>query len=295
MRAIVKATVFMVLGSASFAFAQLPLPLPLPTPTPPPPPPLVTLPVALTVSGNEAQGTVELPGGIGLDLTIRFETVIGLTPSALDVSASLVNPLDPALLGRLPGLVSVPAAFPVLLRIGASASSALSFTGEYTISLHTFNLEFNPAVPLTLYKAPDGGLFQDVQKLEGRGSYRDDGGGGDFSEFMIVIDSRPIDTVIVGKFDALQATLTSNAASMPDDVVSTLQATLAQARMLYDAGVIQGAMGQMTAFAQYVKAHSGADIPDVWRANDPNRVNVAGLLRSAADTLKFSLDRKTSH
>src|SRR5437879_5714921 len=126
MRAIVKLTVCMVLGSASFAFAQLPLPTP--TPPPLPPPPLVTLPVALTVSGNEAQGTVALPGGFGLDLTISFEKVVGLTPSALDVSASLVNPLDPALVSRLLTLgdLGVPAAFPVLLHIAPSESSAMS-------------------------------------------------------------------------------------------------------------------------------------------------------------------------
>ena len=50
----------------------------------------------------------------------------------------------------------------------------------------------------------------------------------------------------------------------------------------------------MTAFSRYVKAHSGEDIPDVWRANCSPLVNVAGLLRSGADTLRFSLDRKLS-
>jgi len=50
----------------------------------------------------------------------------------------------------------------------------------------------------------------------------------------------------------------------------------------------------MRDFSRYVKAHSGADIPDVWRANCSPLVNVAGLLRSGADTLRFSLDRKLS-
>jgi hypothetical protein len=273
-RYIVKASLFIVLSSASVAFAQTPIPL--------------------TVSGNQVQGRFELPGGISGDLTITFESADGLTPTALEASASLVSPLDLALLGRLPGLVSVPVAFPVLLRIGPSASSALSFEGEYTMSLHTLNLELDCAVPKSLLKSPDGGLFQDVTKLEGRGSYRDDGSGGDFSEFMIVIDNRPIDTVIAGKFNALQATLTNYGALMPPTVVSALQTFLSQARTFYQSGDTLGAIGQMTTFSDYVKAHSGTDIPDVWRANDPNTVNVAGLLRSEADTLKFSLDRKTS-
>lgn len=290
MRAIVKATVCVVLGSASLAFAQLPLP----TPTPPP---LVTLPVALTVSGNDAQGTVELPGGIGLDLSIRFEKVVGLTPSALDVSASLVDPLDPALLSRLLSLgnLSVPAAFPVLLRIAPSESSALTFAGLYVVSLHTHNLELNPLLPLSLVKSPDGGAFRDITRSEGRGSYRDDGGGGDFSEFLIAADLRPIDTVIAGKFDDLQAILTDNAASMDPAVVSALQAQLSQALALYQAGANRDAIREMRGFSHYVKDHSGAEIPDIWRANCTPVVNVAGLLRSAADTLRFSLDRKTSN
>jgi len=44
----------------------------------------------------------------------------------------------------------------------------------------------------------------------------------------------------------------------------------------------------VTGFGYVVKAHSGAEIPDVWRAND-DAVNVAGILRSRADTLRFSL------
>ena len=294
MRAIVKATVCMVLGSAPLAFAQLPLPTPTPPPLPPPP---VTIPVALTVSGNEAQGTVVLPGDIGLDLTIRFEKVVGLTPSALDASASIVNPLDPALLSRLLtlGNLSVPAAFPVLLRIAPSESSALTFTGLYTLSLHTHNLALDPLLPLSLVKSPDGGSFRDITRSEGIGSYRDDGGGGDFSEFLIAVDLRPIDTVIAGKFDDVQAVINDNAASMPAAVVSALQAQLSQARTLYQSGATWDAIEEMGAFSNYVKDHSGADIPDVWRANCAPVVNVAGLLRSAADTLKFSLDRKTSH
>ena len=50
----------------------------------------------------------------------------------------------------------------------------------------------------------------------------------------------------------------------------------------------------MRAFSRYVKDHSGEEIPDVWRANCSPVVNVAGLLRSAADTLRFSLNRKIS-
>jgi hypothetical protein len=54
------------------------------------------------------------------------------------------------------------------------------------------------------------------------------------------------------------------------------------------------AITAITAFSQYVKDHSGADIPDVWQAGNPSLVNAAGRLRSGADTLRFSLVRKTN-
>jgi hypothetical protein len=286
MRKILTAGLFLMLG-ASGAFAQIPIATPPPIPTPP-------IPIVLTVSGKKAQADIDLPGKLGAELTITFENVVGLTPSSLDLSATVVNPLDLTLLGRLPGLVSVAGGFPVLLRIAPSASSVLSFEGTYTVSLHTHNLQLDPNIPLALFKAPDGGLFQDITLYEGRGSYRVDGGGGDFSEFLIAMDLRPIDTVIAGKFDALQGLLTTYSASMPLTVLNTLQGQLSQALALYQSGSTLGAINQMNAFSDYVREQSGDDIPNVWRAQDPTRVDVAGLLRVAAGTLRFSLDRKTN-
>jgi hypothetical protein len=283
MKSIMMASALTVLGGATAAFAQV---------LPPPP---ISVPVSLTVTDNEAFGSFDI-GGIGADITITFEHVVGLVPSALDVTATLVNPLDPALLARLPGggLVSVPVAFPVVIRISPSASSGLSFEGEYFVSFHTHNLHLDVNAPFSLFKSPDGGTFKDITKSEGRGSYRDDGGGGDFSDFLTVVDLQPINAVIEAKFDDLQSIITNNAGSMPPDVVATLQADLANARTLYHSGAIRDAIDAMRAFSSYVKAHSGADIPDVWRANCSPLVNVAGLLRSGADTLRFSLDRKLS-
>jgi hypothetical protein len=268
-------TAFILLGLAPSAFAQVVIPL--------------------TISGRGATGVIELPGGVGAELSITFEEVVGLNPAALEVSAGLVNPLDPDLLARLGGggLIVPPAAFPVLLRIDPTPTSGLSFAGTVAVSLHTHNLALTPDIPLALHSASSGGAFRDITKSEGVGSYRADGTGGGFSEFIIVVDRRAIDTVINGKFDATQALLDNYANSIPPNVRDDLQARLTQARAFHALGQTQAAIGQVTAFSALVKAHSGRDIPDVWRANDP-RVNVAGYLRAAADTVKFSLNRKAS-
>jgi hypothetical protein len=253
-----------------------------------------TIPVPLVIDGNQATATIDLPGGIDDELTLTFENSVGLDPSALEAWVSLVNPLDPALLSRLPAQVHVPLLFPLLLRIGPSASSTLSFSGVWTLGQHTHNLMLDPLLPLSLYKAEDGGPFRDITGWEGSGSYRAGGSGGDFSEFLIVIDLQAIDAVITQKFAALQALLNEHEGAMPPVVAATLQTRLAQARTRYLLGDIGGAITKMASFASYTLAHSGQDIPDVWRADDPELINVAGRLRSGAGTLIFSLSRKGS-
>jgi hypothetical protein len=278
-----SATFFLALGSASLVQAQLLPPLPPPLP--------LCVPLPMSISGNTAEGTINILG-IGADVTIGFESVVELTSANLNVSVCVINPLDPAYTSRLPALVTLNAAFPVVVRVRPRISSPLAFTGIYSFSFHTHALTLDLALPLSLLKAHDGAAFSDITNSEGVGSYRDDGSGGDFSEFLIGLDLRPIDSVITGKFAALEQLLDDNAASIPDPVEDELRALLAQALASYQSGDINQAISQVAAFADVVLVHSGPEIPDVWQASSPGVVNVAGRLRSAANTLRFSLERK---
>jgi hypothetical protein len=295
------------LGAASGAFAQTP--------------------ISLTISDNQAQGTISLSDGdVSADLTITFENPVGLTDTALEASAQIVDPQDPDLVGRLPAGTSIQSAFPVLLQIGPAASSGFSFSSVATVGLHTHNLAYSNDAPQSLLKAHDGGSFLDITASDGVGSYRVTGSLGDFSEFLIVRDARGddttcdsaiqttsvgaihaasvgevqtaiaggIDAVILGKFDALQATLTTYSGDMPLLVAIRLQARLTAARTLYLAGSLLPVVDKLTSLESYIVLHSGADIPGVWDADNPALINVAGLLRAEADTLKFSLGRKAS-
>jgi len=250
--------------------------------------------VVPTISGTELTARIELANGVAADLTITFEKVIGLNPSALALTATLINPKDVGFAGRLPDpAVSVPAAFPVVLRIDPTASSALSFEGVYKLSLYTSNLTLAANSPLRLYRAPSGGTFQDMTGFLQAGSVRAGGSGPGFSDFVIVADARLIDSVIAGKFDALQNQLSANSPAIDPAVAADLQQRLSQARSAYNAGSLAAAIDGITAFGDQVKKQSGALIPNVWRANG-GPVNVAGLLRSAADTLTFSLAFKSN-
>jgi hypothetical protein len=250
--------------------------------------------VVPTISGNELTARIELANSVAADLTITFEKVIGLNPSALALTATLINPKDIGFAGRLPDpAVSVPGAFPVVLRIDPTASSALSFEGVYKLSLHTNNLTLAANSPLRLYRAPSGGAFQDMTGFLQAGSVRAGGSGPGFSEFAIVADARLIDTVIAGKFDALQSQLSANSPAIDPAVAAELQQRLSQARSAYDAKSLAAAIDGIAAFGDQVKKQSGGAIPNVWRANG-GPVNVAGLLRSSAETLSFSLAFKSN-
>jgi len=238
--------------------------------------------------GSSVAVTIALPGGVGADLSIRFESAVGLSPANLGISAQLVDPHDPALLARLPAGTAIPAGFPALLRIEPPAAGGLAFRGIATIDLHTENLQYASGSPLRLFAAPLGGPFEDITCYMGAGSYRARGTRGGFSEFLLVNDSRPLAQVVPAKLDRLQQTLDANAGSMPAALYSDLAARLAAARADVRDGDTADAIDEVDGFLAVVARHGGTDIPDVWRSAR-DLVDVAGLLRAGGLTLRFSL------
>jgi hypothetical protein len=247
----------------------------------------------VVVEGNELRAGISLPGGIGADLTIGFEQVVGLTPENVGLSATLANLTDPDLLARLLGQGSIPAAFPVLLRIEPPAEGGLSFSGITSISIHTHNLLFVPNTPLRIFAAPLGGPFEDITENMGMGSYRARGCKGSFSEFLILADLRPLRTSLAEKLDRLDHVLDENADRIDPAVLAQLTSLAAEIRAANAAGKTRLAIEKTESFLNLVKANSGTAIPNVWRSSR-DIVNVAGLLRSAGLTLRFSLNLKSN-
>ena len=240
------------------------------------------------ISANHATAHIALPGDIGADLDLSFEQSLGLTVESLGISAKLVDPTSVALVSRLPASVGVPAAFPLLIAIEPPSSGPLAFSGVVSIDLHTHNLSYTTNSPLRFYAAESGKSFQDITTSIGLGSYRTGGSKGGFSEFLVVADVRPVDTVIQEKLQRVQAKLDAAATTIPAAVLTALQTQLTAAKNAYLAGNPSDAADKVQQFADAVKQSSGAAIPDVWRsARDVT--NLAGDLRSAAATLKFSL------
>ena len=243
----------------------------------------------LQISGNTATATVSLPVGLSADLTLTFEQATNLGTSSLGLSAAAVDAL--ALAGRLPANVSLPGAFPVRVTVEPPGIGGLTFDGVYTLALHTVNLQYTSGTPLRLYAAHGGGSFEDITDSMGAGSYRVRGTGGSFSEFLILVDARTLGTAITAKLDAADALLTTHSAAIPSATRSDLADDLAAARAAYGAGNIGAAIAAVDAFAGTVR-EAGSSIPNRWQASGGS-TNVAGLLRAAAATLRFSLDLAT--
>jgi len=246
----------------------------------------IHLPLALpiTISGNTAGVTISL-GGLSLDLSLGFEQVTNLDPSSLGISARIANPLE--LAGRMPAGV-VPA-LPLVFAIEPPPSGGLDFHGVVTTNIHTHDLVYTLGTPLRLYSAPIGGNFTDITTMTGTGSYRACGSKGGFSEFVIVADLRSLDDAVGQKFAAVQGLLDEYASSIPPDVLTTLQGQLDAAHDAWSARDYRTAAEAMESFDATVRAHSGAGgIPDEWRAAR-DLTNVAGYLRAAAGTLRYSL------
>lgn len=251
----------------------------------------------LTVSGTQVEAKIELASGVGADLTITFEEVVGLYSdgSSLGVSAEEIDPTDVDLLGRFPSgqLVSIPAAFPLMLSIEPPSTGPLTFSGIVSIGLHTHDLNYTANSPLRLYAASAGGPFHDITSTMGMGSYRTGGSKGGFSEFMIVADLRPTTTVIDDKFYRLQDILDDNCTEIDPTVMNALQAHLDTAWSWYASGDLVSAVRALGDLESEVKANSGAAIPSTWRSAG-DLVNVAGNLRAQAATLRFSLNLASS-
>jgi hypothetical protein len=248
---------------------------------------------SIEISQNKVNAGIELPGDLKADLELSFEQVLGLNAQSLGLSAKLIDPTSLNLISRLPTSASIPAAFPVMITIDPPSTGPLAFSGIVTIDFHTHNLAYTPNSPFRLMAAEAGKNFQDLTGSNALGSYRTGGSKGGFSEFLIVADIRPANTVITEKFQRLQSKLDDNATAIGNTVLTTLQSTLAAARTAFLANDPLAAAEKIKQFAEIVGQNSGSAIPDVWRsARDV--VNVAGDLRSGAATLKFSLLLKAS-
>ena len=240
----------------------------------------------VSIDGNTATADVSL-GGVSATLTIRFENVVGLNADNLGLSARLVDPVA-GLAGRLPSGVSLASAFPLVVKVAPPASGGLSFSGVVAVEIYTHDLHYTPGSPLRMFSAPDGGSFTDFTTIVSSGSIRTGSSKPDFSEFIIAADVRPLAAVIQSKYSKLAALLEQHAGVMGSSLYGELSSLHNASQNAYSGGNLAAAIEYLEAFSDKVVAASGSPLPDVWRSSR-DVTNVAGSLRSAASTLRYSL------
>lgn len=246
---------------------------------------------SLTVNGDEVSTTIQLPGNLRANLTIRFEQTIGLTPQSLGFSASTINPISPGLLGRLPDLTdfSIPTAFPVMISIDPPSAEGLSFEGVAEIELFTTNLHYLPDTPLRLFSSSNGQDFRDITEQISAGSYRVRGSTGQWSDFLIVADVRPLTDIVNHKFGRLQQVMSNHSSQISPSLANQFDGYIAQAWSFWNNADVSNAIKQLVKLESAVDAAAEAgQVPHIWRsARDID--NIAGMLIAEARTLRFSL------
>lgn len=247
--------------------------------------------VDLSIDGNEAHADIDLVGSVTAELIIRFEEVVGLSEQSLGLSVSQIDPLSLNLLGRLPDTtnLSVPSGFPLMISIDPPSSGGLSFESMAEVEIYTTALHYTPNTPLRLFKSTNNEPFRDITGQTSAGSYRVRGSGGQWSDFLILADTRNLDQTIEDKFVELQDTLSDASAAIDSTTFSNLQVLVDDAYAAWLADDVSGAVGKLVEFGNAVEAAASAGfVPNVWRsARDLD--NFDGMLRARASTLRYSL------
>lgn len=240
--------------------------------------------------GSSIQRTYRPGPNLSVDLKLTFDEAFEIDPDALQVETEILDDAqDPDLLARLPAGVQVPSAFPVLLRIRPRTGLDQAFSGRYTVELHTEDLSFVGNSPLRLFKAPEGGMFEDITQSLGLGSLRVFGTGGSFSELLIVRDLRSTEDAITAKLSRLEQLLESRGSQIPSSLEQQLADLLAEVRRLSEQGAPSQAMATLQQLLQMIRDNRGESIPSVWRPSQPGG-NLAGELLSIGESLHFSLE-----
>ena len=128
----------------------------------------------------------------------------------------------------------------------------------------------------------NAGTFRDVTTYMGAGSYRVRGPSGGLSEFLILLDLRPVNQVITGKLNYLEQVLDNWAASMPAPLYADLSARLDTIRADFGRGATTTAIQGVDGFLAVVEQHAGTLPQRVEGGVDPAEMPEEGGVHGGA-------------
>jgi len=254
--------------------------------------------VVTIIDGRKAKADITLPNPSGGNYTAEFEIEFetqglqNLTVECIGISADVLDAGEIAAIRQNlphPTTQIIDPAFPVRVTVEPPAACGLAFEDQYEVSLETSDLVYAPFSPYRLVKAPIGGFFKYVTESVTSGSVRVRGGGGGFSEFVMISDTSPdYPSDCRDQYDALEALLRNNAIS--PTARRSLMTDLEVSRAAYEAGDFAAAIAHLAAFYAHCAEFGGAALPNRWRSSR-DLDNIEGELVSGADSLKFMMGR----
>jgi DNA-binding beta-propeller fold protein YncE len=183
----------------------------------------------------------------------------------------------------LPGFTTPPVGADhfTIIRLDTTAGFTDSIEVAVTHPDGTSRLFHAPCAPSV------GDAFEDVTTLAIPGDPR--GRIPQFSEFVVVTDTRALGVVIQVKSDALNALVAPGSPAetfINFELLTEIRTLIATANFMIGEGSFSGAIDQLQALKTLVRQNSGTAIPN--SASSPGG-NIAGQLESKAATLIFSL------
>ena len=248
------------------------------------------------VHGNQYFARIETsPSSYEAIIALSFEdptTSGGITVDSLNISATEVDPTDPALRARLPAGFFVPARFPVVIQVdqGTVPGEEIEFKGSYNLELLTSHIDFRANSPWRLLKAPNGGAFEDISLSIGLGSFRVLGKSGSFSEFVIAADLRPQFSSIGVKVQSIQDLLDAN--DGVDIVHATYLVLDAQLNLVRTAFLAENyVLAMQRAEIMFETVADEAEVGNIDNTYvDESDGSLAGVLLGKIDSMAFSFE-----
>nr|WP_297348195.1 DUF6689 family protein [uncultured Glaciecola sp.] len=252
-------------------------------------PSLAVSPVNVKVSEDKLQASIPVSSTINIDVVVEFEKSIGLTADNIVIEAFLIPVNDTSVLSRIKSsAVNLHPDFPVLLRISPKEGKGFSFEGLASVEIYTKAIDYQTGMPAKLFTSHAGGNFEDITSMVSAGSLRARGNLGKFSDFIIVLDERPLKIDTESKLAQIDQILLDNQTDVNSLLFNELRGVSNMLETAVSLENFEQALLLTDNLILLIENLNGGEIDNVWRSSN-DLVNVKADLLSVLKSLRYRL------
>jgi hypothetical protein len=250
---------------------------------------LAVSPVNVQVSEDKLQASIPVSSTINIDVVVEFEKSIGLTADNIVIEAFLIPVNDISVLSRITSsAVNLHPDFPVLLRISPKEDKGFSFEGLASVEIYTKAIDYQAGMPAKLFTSHAGGDFEDITSMVSAGSLRARGNMGKFSDFIIVLDERPLKVDAESKLAQIDQILLDNQTDVNSLLFNELRGVSNMLETAVSLENFEQALALTDNLIVLIENLNGGKIDNVWRSSN-DLVNVKADLLSVLKSLRYRL------